>query len=74
MEASSHGLDQFRLDGVRVKAAAFTNLSRDHLDYHATMEAYLAAKLRLFTDLLDQDGTAVLNADLIEYDAIRKTC
>ena len=43
MEASSHGLDQFRLDGVKVAAAAFTNLSRDHLDYHGTMAAYLAA-------------------------------
>src|SRR5688500_14967396 len=47
MEASSHGLDQSRLDGVRVAAAGFTNLSRDHLDYHPTIEAYLAAKLRL---------------------------
>ncbi len=52
LEASSHGLDQSRLDGVRVSAAAFTNLTRDHLDYHGTMEAYLAAKLRLFTGLL----------------------
>ena len=52
MEASSHGLDQFRLDGVRVQAAAFTNLSRDHLDYHGTLEAYFAAKRRLFTDIL----------------------
>ncbi len=51
-EASSHGLDQHRLDGVRLKAAAFTNLGRDHLDYHPTMEAYLAAKLRLFSELL----------------------
>ena len=62
-EASSHGLDQFRLDGVRLKAAAFTNLGRDHLDYHPTMEAYLAAKLRLFTELLPPDGTAVINMD-----------
>jgi UDP-N-acetylmuramoyl-L-alanyl-D-glutamate--2,6-diaminopimelate ligase len=62
-EASSHGLDQFRLDGVRLKAAAFTNLGRDHLDYHPTMEAYLAAKLRLFTELLPPDGTAVVNTD-----------
>ena len=62
-EASSHGLDQFRLDGVRLKAAAFTNLGRDHLDYHPTMEAYLAAKLRLFTELLPPDGVAVINAD-----------
>jgi UDP-N-acetylmuramoyl-L-alanyl-D-glutamate--2,6-diaminopimelate ligase len=62
-EASSHGLDQFRLDGVKLKAAAFTNLGRDHLDYHPTMEAYLAAKLRLFTELLPPDGVAVINAD-----------
>src|SRR5262249_10589673 len=53
IEASSHGLDQRRLDGVRVAAGGFTNLSRDHLDYHPTLEAYLAAKLRLFTDLID---------------------
>jgi UDP-N-acetylmuramoyl-L-alanyl-D-glutamate--2,6-diaminopimelate ligase len=63
MEASSHGLDQHRLDGVRIAAAGFTNLSRDHLDYHPTIEAYLAAKLRLFSDLLPDDGTAVINAD-----------
>jgi UDP-N-acetylmuramoyl-L-alanyl-D-glutamate--2,6-diaminopimelate ligase len=62
-EASSHGLDQHRLDGVRLKAAAYTNLGRDHLDYHPTVEAYLAAKLRLFTDLLPPEGTAVINAD-----------
>jgi UDP-N-acetylmuramoyl-L-alanyl-D-glutamate--2,6-diaminopimelate ligase len=62
-EASSHGLDQHRLDGVRIKAAAFTNLGRDHLDYHPTMEAYLAAKLRLFSALLPEDGVAVVNAD-----------
>jgi UDP-N-acetylmuramoyl-L-alanyl-D-glutamate--2,6-diaminopimelate ligase len=63
MEASSHGLDQHRLDGVRVQAGGFTNLSRDHLDYHATLEAYLAAKLRLFTDLVAPDGAAVVVAD-----------
>jgi UDP-N-acetylmuramoyl-L-alanyl-D-glutamate--2,6-diaminopimelate ligase len=62
-EASSHGLDQHRLDGVRIKAAAFTNLGRDHLDYHPTTEAYLAAKLRLFAELLPADGIAVVNAD-----------
>ncbi len=62
-EASSHGLDQHRLDGVRIKAAAFTNLGRDHLDYHPTIEEYLAAKLRLFTELLPEDGIAVINAD-----------
>ena len=52
LEASSHGLDQFRLDGVRLAAAGFTNLTRDHLDYHGTEAAYRAAKLRLFEDLL----------------------
>ncbi|MBL8698714.1 MAG: UDP-N-acetylmuramoyl-L-alanyl-D-glutamate--2,6-diaminopimelate ligase [Alphaproteobacteria bacterium] len=70
MEASSHGLDQFRLDGVRLKAAAFTNLSRDHLDYHPTMVAYLAAKQRLFTELLPAGGTAVLNADAPEFETL----
>jgi UDP-N-acetylmuramoyl-L-alanyl-D-glutamate--2,6-diaminopimelate ligase len=74
MEASSHGLDQYRLDGVRVKSACFTNLSRDHLDYHASMEAYLAAKARLFSELLDAEGTAVLNADVPEYDELRALC
>jgi UDP-N-acetylmuramoyl-L-alanyl-D-glutamate--2,6-diaminopimelate ligase len=63
LEASSHGLDQHRLDGVRLKAAAFTNLGRDHLDYHPTMEAYLTAKLRLFTELLPVGAPAVVNAD-----------
>ncbi len=63
LEASSHGLDQHRLDGVRVTAAAYTNIGRDHLDYHPTLDAYLAAKLRLFTDLLPEDGVAVVNAD-----------
>jgi UDP-N-acetylmuramoyl-L-alanyl-D-glutamate--2,6-diaminopimelate ligase len=63
LEASSHGLDQHRLDGVRVAAGAFTNLSRDHLDYHPTIEAYLAAKLRLFKDLIVPGGTAVIGVD-----------
>ena len=63
LEASSHGLDQHRLDGVRVTAAAFTNLSRDHMDYHPTVEHYLAAKLRLFTDLVADGGPAVIAAD-----------
>ena len=63
LEASSHGLDQHRLDGVRVSAGAFTNLSRDHLDYHRTIEAYLAAKLRLFTDLILPGGAAVVGVD-----------
>ena len=63
LEASSHGLDQHRLDGVKITAGAFTNLSRDHLDYHPTIEAYLAAKLRLFAELVTPDGTAVINVD-----------
>ncbi len=67
MEASSHGLDQFRLDGVRIGAAAFTNLTRDHLDYHATMEAYYAAKRRLFAEVMARRGVAVLNADVAEF-------
>jgi len=63
IEASSHGLDQYRLDGVRLKAAAFTNLSHDHFDYHASEEDYFQAKARLFSELLPEDGIAVLNAD-----------
>lgn len=62
-EASSHGLAQYRTEGLPVSAAAFTNLSRDHLDYHGTMEAYLAAKLRLFTEVVDANGTAVIWID-----------
>ncbi|MBV9346634.1 MAG: UDP-N-acetylmuramoyl-L-alanyl-D-glutamate--2,6-diaminopimelate ligase [Pseudolabrys sp.] len=63
LEASSHGLDQHRLDGVHVAAGGFTNLSRDHLDYHPTIEAYLAAKLRLFETLVAPGGTAVIDID-----------
>src|SRR5262249_13600912 len=66
MEASSHGLDQHRLDGVRVTIASFTNLSRDHLDYHPTLEAYLAAKLILFERILRQDSAAVIVPDSAE--------
>ena len=62
-EASSHGLDQFRLDGVRIAAGGFTNLSRDHMDYHPDEAHYLAAKLRLFRDLIAPDGAAVISAD-----------
>ena len=62
-EASSHGLDQYRLDGVRIAAAAFTNLGRDHLDYHPTTEAYFAAKMRLFEELLPEGAPAVVNLD-----------
>ncbi len=63
LEASSHGLDQRRLDGVRFSAGAFTNLGRDHMDYHATVEEYFAAKLRLFEDLLPAGAGAVVGAD-----------
>lgn len=74
MEASSHGLDQYRLEGVRVKVAAFTNLSRDHLDYHKTFENYLAAKLRLFGGLMEPGGVAVINADVEQYEEILTLC
>ncbi|HMK68667.1 MAG TPA: UDP-N-acetylmuramoyl-L-alanyl-D-glutamate--2,6-diaminopimelate ligase [Stellaceae bacterium] len=67
IEASSHGLDQFRLDGLDLAAAAFTNLTRDHLDYHRTMEAYLAAKTRLFSQVMHAGRTAVLNAEVAEF-------
>jgi UDP-N-acetylmuramoyl-L-alanyl-D-glutamate--2,6-diaminopimelate ligase len=62
-EASSHGLDQYRNEGPTVLAGAFTNLSRDHLDYHHTMDAYFAAKMRLFSEIITPQGTAVLWAD-----------
>jgi UDP-N-acetylmuramoyl-L-alanyl-D-glutamate--2,6-diaminopimelate ligase len=63
LEASSHGLDQYRLDGIRVTAGGFTNLTRDHMDYHPDVEHYLAAKLRLFRDLVAAEGAAVISAD-----------
>ncbi len=64
LEASSHGLDQFRLDGMHLAAAAFTNLTRDHLDYHGTMAAYREAKLRLFKELLPSGAPAVASSDM----------
>ena len=63
IEASSHGLEQNRLDGLRLTAGAFTNITRDHLDYHLTFEAYFAAKLRLFDELLPRGAGAVINMD-----------
>lgn len=74
MEASSHGLCQYRLGGIRCEAAGFTNLTRDHLDYHKTFENYLEAKLILFRETLKEGGTAVLNADIECFEKIRKTC
>lgn len=73
LEASSHGLEQGRLDGLHLQAAGFTNLTRDHLDYHGTMEAYRAAKLGLFERLLPKGGIAVANADMdpATLDALR---
>ncbi|MEO5865577.1 MAG: UDP-N-acetylmuramoyl-L-alanyl-D-glutamate--2,6-diaminopimelate ligase [Sphingomonas sp.] len=65
-EASSHGLSQYRTEGLPVRAAAFTNLSRDHLDYHGDMAAYFTAKLRLFSEVLADDGTAVVWADDVQ--------
>ncbi len=63
IEASSHGLDQNRLDGVRIAAGGFTNITRDHMDYHTSFEDYLAAKLRLFSHVVKDGGVAVINAD-----------
>ncbi len=63
MEASSHGLDQHRLDGVELNVAGFSNLTQDHLDYHKTMDAYFEAKAKLFLERLKDGGTAVINAD-----------
>ncbi len=73
LEASSHGIDQRRLDGVKISAAGFLNLTQDHLDYHETMAAYQAAKLRLFDTLLPREGTAVLNADTDAFPAFAAT-
>src|SRR5580698_4798737 len=70
IEASSHGLDQFRLDGLRIAAGGFTNITRDHLDYHPSFEAYLAAKLRLFDTLLMPGGAAVVDVDHPPADAV----
>ena len=74
LEASSHGLDQFRLDGLEIAAAAFTNLTHEHLDYHRTMAAYLAAKARLFGQVMRPGGHAVLNADVPQFETLRKLC
>ncbi len=74
LEASSHGLAQYRLDGVSVNVAAFTSFSQDHLDYHDDMDSYLGAKLRLFSEVMIDNGVAVLNADIPEYHKILSVC
>jgi len=70
-EASSHGIDQYRLHGVRLAAAGFTNLSQDHLDYHETMDAYFEAKAKLFMEILPPDKTAVLNVASSYFSALK---
>lgn len=74
MEASSHGLDQYRLDGVRISAAAFTNLSHDHLDYHGDMDSYFLSKARLFSEVLASGAKAVLNADDERFEELKAIC
>ena len=73
-EASSHGLSQYRTEGLPVRAAAFTNFTRDHLDYHGTMEAYFSAKMRLFTEVVEPDGTAVLWMDDPKSGEVARLC
>jgi UDP-N-acetylmuramoyl-L-alanyl-D-glutamate--2,6-diaminopimelate ligase len=73
-EASSHGLAQYRTEGLPVRAAAFTNLSRDHLDYHETMDAYFEAKMRLFSEVVDADGAAVVWMDDPRSDEVVARC
>jgi UDP-N-acetylmuramoyl-L-alanyl-D-glutamate--2,6-diaminopimelate ligase len=70
IEASSHGLDQYRLDGLRIAAGALTNITRDHLDYHVSFEAYLAAKLRLFSKLVAPGGAAIVDVDHEHADVV----
>lgn len=70
-EASSHGLDQYRLHHVTLRAAGFTNLTQDHLDYHETIEAYFAAKSRLFTEVLPPEATAVINVGSPYFPALK---
>jgi UDP-N-acetylmuramoyl-L-alanyl-D-glutamate--2,6-diaminopimelate ligase len=74
MEASSIGLDQYRLDGLRVRAAGYTNLTRDHLDYHGSMEAYFQSKLRLFTEVVQEDGVAVVHVNTPYSQRIIEAC
>ena len=73
-EASSHGLAQYRTEGLPVRAAAFTNFTRDHLDYHGTMESYFEAKMRLFSEVLEPDGTAVIWSDDPKSKEVARRC
>jgi UDP-N-acetylmuramoyl-L-alanyl-D-glutamate--2,6-diaminopimelate ligase len=73
-EASSHGLSQYRTEGLPVRAAAFTNFSRDHLDYHGTMDAYFEAKMRLFSEVVEPDGIAVVWTDDPKSDEVMQLC
>lgn len=74
LEASSQGMDQYRLDGLKIKAGAFTNLTQDHLDYHGTMEAYFKTKARLFEELVDEGGYAIINKDVEWEDKFEESC
>lgn len=74
MEASSHGLDQHRLDGVRISIGAFTSFSRDHMDYHESEDRYFAAKARQFSHVMPSGSVAVLNADIPEYAKLEEIC
>lgn len=74
IEASSHGIEQYRLEGLNVKAAAFSNFTQDHLDYHKTLENYFNAKARLFSEILPENSVAILNSDDNKFDEIYAIC
>ncbi len=74
MEASSHGLDQSRLDGLHITVGAFTNLSRDHLDYHKSFDNYFKAKMLLFTEVMPKASFAVINSDIEQFEDIKNIC
>jgi len=74
MEASSVGIEQYRMDNLPIKVAGFTNLTQDHLDYHLTMENYFRAKEQLFSRVTEAGGTAVLNADIKEFEELKSVC
>jgi UDP-N-acetylmuramoyl-L-alanyl-D-glutamate--2,6-diaminopimelate ligase len=74
MELSSHGLDQLRAENIRIRAGGFTNLGVDHADFHGGRERYLDAKARLFREVIEDGGTAVLNADIPEFGYLRDIC